>query len=367
MSLVLASSSATRIALLREAGVDVVSKSPNVDEAALKLSLLASGATPRDVADALAEAKAVKVSIKTEGLVIGADSTLDLDGRLYDKPQNLGEAREHLLAFRGKSHKLHSAAVIAEAGAPVWRSVSTATLHVRPFSDAFLDNYIAAEGDALLTTVGCYRLEGLGRATLQHDRRRLLRHPGAAPAANPGLPAVERRRAIVTGARITASGVVAGVVGRPIGHSLSPLLHNSWLDATGLDAVYVAFSPAEDRFAAFVEGLRGGVIRGLNVTLPFKEKALAVADEASSLAHAAGAANLLLFHGDGRIEARNTDGEGLLYAFARQAPALRLTDGAVAIIGAGGAAKGAVASLSAAGRHRYTCHQSHPIQGAGFG
>jgi shikimate dehydrogenase len=147
----------------------------------------------------------------------------------------------------------------------------------------------------------------------------------------------------------TGGAIVAGVAGRPIAHSLSPILHRAWIDAAVLDAVYAPFSPQEHRFAAFVEGLRGGVIRGLNVTLPFKEAALAAADEASPLARAAGSANLLLFHRDGRIEARNTDGEGLLYAFARQAPGFDLARLPVAILGAGGAARGAVATLAEAG------------------
>ena len=148
---------------------------------------------------------------------------------------------------------------------------------------------------------------------------------------------------------IRGSSMVAGVAGRPILHSLSPQLHNAWIAAAGLDAVYAPFSPPEERFGVFIEGLRGGVLRGLNVTLPFKEEALKLADDAGALAASAGAANLLLFHADGHIEARNTDGEGLLYAFARQAPALDLRAAPVAILGAGGAAKGAVAALRAHG------------------
>jgi shikimate dehydrogenase len=148
---------------------------------------------------------------------------------------------------------------------------------------------------------------------------------------------------------VTGALMVAGVAGRPIAHSLSPLLHGAWIEAAGLDAIYAPYSPQENRFDAFVEGLRGGVIRGLNVTLPFKAAALAAADDASALAKAAGAANLLLFHDDGRIEARNTDGEGLLYAFARQAHGFDLAAGPVTIIGAGGAARGALATLRQAG------------------
>jgi shikimate dehydrogenase len=154
---------------------------------------------------------------------------------------------------------------------------------------------------------------------------------------------------VTAAAKITAQTVVAGVAGAPVRHSLSPLMHNAWLEASGVDGVYVAFAPHQDRFRAFAEGLRGGAVRGLNVTIPFKEQALAVADEASPLAQAAGAANLLLFHEDGRIEARNTDGEGLLGAIAAQAPGFDTAAGPVAVMGAGGAARGAAAALLGAG------------------
>jgi shikimate dehydrogenase len=148
---------------------------------------------------------------------------------------------------------------------------------------------------------------------------------------------------------VTAKTIVAGVAGAPVRHSLSPLMHNAWLRKAGLDGVYVAFAPHQDRFKVFAEGLRGGAVRGLNVTIPFKEQALAMADEASALAKAAGAANLLLFHEDGKIEARNTDGEGLLRAIAVQAPAFNIAAAPVAVMGAGGAARGAVAALLQAG------------------
>ncbi len=161
-AVILASASAARAALLRSAGLEVTTQPSGVDEEALKASLLAETATPRDIADALAEAKAVKVSARRAGLVIGADTTLDLDGVLYDKPSSLEEANAHLRAFRGQTHRLHSAAVIAEAGRPVWRRLETASLTVRDFSEGFLSAYMAAEGEALLSSVGCYRLEGLG-------------------------------------------------------------------------------------------------------------------------------------------------------------------------------------------------------------
>ncbi len=158
----LASQSPARAALLTAAGVAFSTVRAGVDEDAVKAGLLAEGATPREVADALAELKAVRVSARTPGLVIGADQTLDLDGALVSKAETPAAAREALLALRGRAHKLHAAVVVARDGAPIWREVAAATLHVRSFSDAFLDDYLAREGAAVLETVGGYKVEGLG-------------------------------------------------------------------------------------------------------------------------------------------------------------------------------------------------------------
>lgn len=148
---------------------------------------------------------------------------------------------------------------------------------------------------------------------------------------------------------ISGKTVVAGIVGRPVAHSLSPLIHNSWLKASGIDGVYVPFTPDAFGFERLAAGLRGGVVRGLNVTVPFKEAALKVADEATPAARSAGAANVLLFDRNGKIVADNTDGLGLLGAFAAQATRWDVQNGPVTVIGAGGAARGAVAALLAAG------------------
>lgn len=143
--------------------------------------------------------------------------------------------------------------------------------------------------------------------------------------------------------------LVAGVAGHPVRHSLSPLIHSAWIKAAGLDAAYVPFPVSVDGFLRFAEGLRGGAVRGVNVTIPFKEAALSLADEADLLARRSGAANTLLFHDDGRIEARNTDGPGLLHALKLQTPQLDLASAPVVVLGAGGAARGAAAALLQAG------------------
>ncbi len=161
--LILASGSEARARLLREAGVSFEAISPGVDEAPVKRALLAEGAPPRDIADALAELKALKLSARfPDALVLGSDQTLDLDGALIDKAADVPAAREQLLALRGRAHRLHTATVIAKEGVPIWRAVESARLHVRPFSAGFLDRYLETEGDAAVACAGGYRLEGPG-------------------------------------------------------------------------------------------------------------------------------------------------------------------------------------------------------------
>ena len=154
----------------------------------------------------------------------------------------------------------------------------------------------------------------------------------------------ERTPGMTSGATL-----VAGVAGNPVRHSLSPLIHSSWIAAAGIDAAYLPFPVPAGGFTRFAEGLRGGVVRGINVTIPFKQEALALADSADALARLSGAANLLLFGEDGRVEARNTDGPGLLAALAEQAPGFAVADAPAVILGAGGAARGAAVALAVAG------------------
>lgn len=161
--LILASASEARAALLRAAGVEIEILPARVDEEEMKAALRAEGAAPRDLADALAELKATRVSARHPGrLVLGADQVLTCEGAAYDKPRDRAEARAHLMSLAGRSHQLLSAAVIAEDGRPVWRHVGTARLTMRPFSEGFLDDYLDRAGEAVLSSVGGYQLEGLG-------------------------------------------------------------------------------------------------------------------------------------------------------------------------------------------------------------
>jgi septum formation protein len=161
--LVLASGSAIRAQLLRAAGVAFEVRRPPVDEEAVKAALRAQGLSPRDQADALAEAKAVAVSRLQPGcFVLGADQMLALEDAVFDKPADRAGARAHLQRLRGRTHRLISAAVIARDGEPVWRRIETPSLTMRAFSDAFLEAYLDQVGEAAYASVGAYQLEGLG-------------------------------------------------------------------------------------------------------------------------------------------------------------------------------------------------------------
>jgi septum formation protein len=166
--LVLASSSATRRALLTRAGLVFEALPAAVDEAALKEACQAEKIPPEDAAIILAEAKAERIARRVpDALVIGGDQLLvckmdDGTERWFDKPTDMAAARRHLQALRGKTHRLVTATVPWRNGARIWQDVTTPCLTMRDFSDAFLDAYLATEGEALLGSVGTYRLEARG-------------------------------------------------------------------------------------------------------------------------------------------------------------------------------------------------------------
>jgi len=163
----LASASAARAAILSAAGIAFEVVPSRVDEAALKGPLLADGAGPRQIAQTLAEEKALSVDGR-DGVVIGADQTLDVDGALMDKAASIDEARNHLRRLRGRGHQLHAAVALARDGGLVWSAVETATLTMRAFSDAFLEEYLARHGEAALSSVGVYHLEAEGAQLFEH-------------------------------------------------------------------------------------------------------------------------------------------------------------------------------------------------------
>jgi septum formation protein len=161
-SLILASASPSRRQLLANAGLLFAIEPAEIDEDEVKRSLAGRG-SPQELAETLAEMKAARVSARQPAaLVIGADSTLACNGRMFDKPATLDAARKQLLTLRGQTHELFSSVVVARAGARIWHWSERARLTMRPFTEPFLDAYLARTGEPVLSSVGAYQLEGLG-------------------------------------------------------------------------------------------------------------------------------------------------------------------------------------------------------------
>lgn len=149
--------------------------------------------------------------------------------------------------------------------------------------------------------------------------------------------------------RITGAAMVAGIAGNPVAHSLSPVIHNAWLAAGGIDGAYVPFAPADAAgFEALVAAGRAGLIMGLNVTAPFKQQAFALADQATAAARLTSSANILQFE-NGRVLADSSDGIGLMRGLREQAPDLDVAGRPVVMLGAGGAARAGSGALVEAG------------------
>lgn len=161
--IILASGSSIRAALLTQAGIPFEARPARVDEDAIKAALLMEEATPRDVADALAEFKARKIAEKDPGaVVIGSDQVLEYQGRILSKPETAEDAAEQLRTLRGKQHKLLSAVVVYHEAEPVWRYVGQVRLLMRDISDEYLANYVARNWPGIGQSVGSYKLEEEG-------------------------------------------------------------------------------------------------------------------------------------------------------------------------------------------------------------
>lgn len=163
MTLVLASSSKTRAEMLKKAGVAFEAVPAAVDEAMIRASLLSEGAKPPDIADALAEYKARRVSaVQPERPVLGADQVLHVDGVLFSKADDRSQAADVLRQLRGRTHHLLSAAVIYDQGTPVWRHVSQARMTMHTLTDAEIEAYLDMSWPDVSGSVGAYQFEATG-------------------------------------------------------------------------------------------------------------------------------------------------------------------------------------------------------------
>lgn len=161
--LILASASPSRAAVMRQAGLPALSEPAQVDETEVKSGLEAEGAGAREIAETLAELKAQKISRRRPGaIVVGADQILECEEVRFDKPIDLDQAAAHLRSLSGKTHRLISAVCVVRDSARLWHHIAEARLTMRPLSEDFIKDYLAAVGPVALTSVGAYQLEGLG-------------------------------------------------------------------------------------------------------------------------------------------------------------------------------------------------------------
>ncbi len=162
-SIILASNSRFRAELLKNAGVDFSTASASIDERAIEQPLLEANLEPTDVAQVLAEAKAVDVSARNQNeLIIGCDQTLSMNSIMFHKPADMKQARQHILKFSGKTHQLNSAVALVYNQQTIWRHVSIANMTVRKLSPEYIGRYLAHAGQSVLSSVGAYQLEGAG-------------------------------------------------------------------------------------------------------------------------------------------------------------------------------------------------------------
>ncbi|MGB7263235.1 MAG: nucleoside triphosphate pyrophosphatase [Albidovulum sp.] len=161
--IILASGSEIRAHLLRNAGLKPQIQPARIDEDAIRAALIADGTSPRDQADTLAELKARKISDRNpEALVIGCDQILACDGRIFGKPATREQAREDLHFLSDKDHHLYSAAVVCQAGTPIWRQTGSVKLSMRTISEEYLEVYIERNWDQIRHSAGCYQVEAEG-------------------------------------------------------------------------------------------------------------------------------------------------------------------------------------------------------------
>jgi septum formation protein len=160
--IILASGSAIRADILRGAGISFAITKPDVDEAIIKSEAAEAGKTLEQMAMMLAEAKALDVTNTTDAIVIGADQILEFEGRAFDKPQDMAEARARLIEMAGAAHTLINAVAIARNGRIIWRNLERPRLRLRALSETEIDAYLAAAGPEILTSVGAYQIEDVG-------------------------------------------------------------------------------------------------------------------------------------------------------------------------------------------------------------
>ena len=286
---------------------------------------------------------------KPDRLVIGADQTLCLEGRLFGKPASRAAARAQLEALSGRTHELYSGCCVAREKTVLFETVGVAKLCCRHLSPAFIEAYMAKSGDAVLGSAGVYQIEGLGIHlfdAIEGDHATIL---GLPLLAAPKIPARGRKSPFVTS--VVQGKPKACVIGWPVAHSRSPLIHRFWLERLKIEGSYELAAVAPPDFPAFVRELARQGFAGANVTLPHKQTAFELCDVTTTTAASLKAVNTLWIEA-GKLCGDNTDAAGFVGSLDQDAPGWDINSGNAVVIGAGGAARAIVYALKLRGMNR---------------
>ena len=353
MDLILASQSTMRRRILNAARIDAQFMSPQIDEENITKSLIAVQALPRDIADTLAEHKALKISRKNlDSWVIGCDQILVFEGEVFGKPVSPEALKDTLSRFSGQTHSLVTANVIYKNGKPQWRHVSISQLSMRIITATEIDTYIEAHWPVVKHSAGGYHFE---RTPDLFSSVRGNWFDIMGLSIDPILSFLNQNQ---TGSPFQTPRLAA-VLGHPVAQSKSPLMHGHWLKKNQVSGDYIAIDIPPMRFNTTVRMLFDVGFSGFNVTIPHKVQALAFADDMSSRAHRIGAANTLVKMDSGKISADNTDGYGFMTNLTSQSSTWLPGAGPSLVLGAGGAARAVLVALLDAGVPKiYLCNRT---------
>ena len=353
MDLILASQSTMRRRILNAARIDAQFMSPQIDEENITKSLIAVQALPRDIADTLAEHKALKISRKNlNSWVIGCDQILVFEGEVFGKPVSTEALKDTLSRFSGQTHSLVTANVIYKNGKPQWRHVSISQLSMRIITATEIDTYIEAHWSVVKHSAGGYHFE---RTPDLFSSVRGNWFDIMGLSIDPILSFLNQNQ---TGSPFQTPRLAA-VLGHPVAQSKSPLMHGHWLKKNQVSGDYIAIDIPPMRFNTTVRMLFDVGFSGFNVTIPHKVQALAFADDMSSRAHRIGAANTLIKMDSGKISADNTDGYGFMTNLGSQSSTWLPGAGPSLVLGAGGAARAVLVALLDAGVPKiYLCNRT---------
>ena len=343
MDLIIASKSEIRQRILSCTKISITAVSPQIDEESITRSLVVEKATPRDIADTLAEHKAKKVSVKNPRTwVLGCDQILAFEGEIFGKPKTPSALKSMLSRFSGQTHRLITANVIYKNAKPLWRHVAVSHMTMYPMTEAEIESYVEKAWPDAQHTAGGYYFE---------ENPHLFSKVNGDWFDIMGIsikPIVRFLNQQTIKPTLLSPKLVA-VLGHPVSHSKSPSMHGHWLKTYAISGDYIAIDIPPQRFSDTLTVLIDAGASGFNVTVPHKEKALLLSDHRSARAEKIGAANTLVIDVNGKINADNTDGYGFITNIRSHCKHWVPEAGPALVLGAGGASRAILLSLLDAG------------------